>query len=75
MLRNEILKNFKTLSAEADLKMCIPNAIIPYLRIGEEAFGNSNRSLTVMFASLGVELSSAETDIGKNHIQNIVTTI
>ena len=42
------------------LQACVPAAIVPYLRVNMEEFGASNRSLTVMFASLGVELSSAE---------------
>ena len=75
LLRNDIMKQFQVFTAEEKLKACVPAAIIPYLRIGEEEFGASNRSLTVMFASLGVELSSAETDEGLAHIQNIVTTV
>ena len=50
------------------LRGCVPAAIIPYLSIGAEAFGSETRSLTVMFASLGVELSSAETKEGMNKI-------
>ena len=68
LLRSEMLKQFQVLTAEEQLKACVPAAIIPYLRIGEEAFGASNRSLTVMFASLGVELSSAKTQEGLDHI-------
>ena len=50
------------------LQACVPAAIVPYLRINMEEFGASNRSLTVMFASLGVELSSAESEAGLHHI-------
>jgi len=75
ILRNEILKQFSVLQAEAKLTACVPAAIVDYLRIDEESFGASNRSLTVMFASLGVELSSAETKEGLDHIQKIVTTV
>lgn len=57
------------------LKGCVPNAIIPFLQIGSEEYGSETRSLTVMFASLGVELSSAETVEGMNKIQKIVTTV
>jgi hypothetical protein len=46
----------------------VPNAIIPFLQIGTEEYGSETRSLTVMFASLGVELSSAETLEGMNKI-------
>lgn len=57
------------------LKGCIPNAIIPYITIGAEKFGSETRSLTVMFASLGVELSAAENKKGMQLIQKIVTTV
>ena len=57
------------------LQACVPATILPYLRVNLEEFGASNRSLTVMFASLGVELSSAENEKGLHHIQNIVTTV
>ncbi len=50
------------------LRGCVPAAIIPYLQIGAEEFGSETRSLTVMFASLGVELSSAETAEGMQKI-------
>ena len=75
LLRNEIMKQFQVSTAVDKLQACVPAAIVPYLRIDEEAFGASNRSLTVMFASLGVELSSAETETGLHHIQKIVTTV
>ncbi len=57
------------------LRGCVPAAIIPYLQIGSEEFGSETRSLTVMFASLGVELSSAETKEGMEKIQKIVVTV
>jgi len=59
----------------AQLRGCVPAAIIPYLQIGSEEFGSETRSLTVMFASLGVELSSAETKEGMEKIQKIVVTV
>jgi len=37
---------------------------MPYLEIGHEEFGSETRALTVMFATLGVELSSASTPEG-----------
>lgn len=46
----------------------MPAAIIPYLQVGAEEFGSETRSLTVMFAMLGVELSSADTKEGMNKI-------
>lgn len=57
------------------LRGCVPAAIIPYLQIGAEQFGSETRSLTVMFASLGVELSSAETQSGMELIQKVVTCV
>ena len=75
MLRNEIMKQIYLTNAVDKLQACVPAAIVPYLRINMEEFGASNRSLTVMFASLGVELSSAENEKGLHHIQNIVTTV
>jgi hypothetical protein len=53
---------------EGSLKACVPAAIINYLNIGAEALGSENRSLTVMFCSLGVELSSSKTEEGRNKI-------
>lgn len=50
------------------LKSCVPAAIMPYLEIGYEMFGSETRRLTVMFASLGVDLSSAQTVEGMNKI-------
>ena len=35
-----------------------------YLEIGLENFGTETRTLTVMFASLGIDLSSADTKEG-----------
>jgi len=39
-----------------------------YLEIGFEYFGSETRALTVMFASLGIDLSSAGTKEGMNLI-------
>jgi adenylate cyclase 10 len=57
------------------IRGCVPAAIIPYLQIGAEQFGSETRSLTVMFASLGVELSSAETQEGMDKIQKIFVCV
>ena len=48
---------------------CVAHSIIPYLQIDQERYGSENRSLTVMFVSLGVELGSASTPEGMNKIQ------
>ena len=45
---------------QSKLRSCVPAAIMPYLEIGYEQFGSETRRLTVMFASLGVDLSSAQ---------------
>ena len=60
---------------QKSLMSCVPAAIIPYLEIGYEAFGSETRALTVMFATLGVELSSASSQEGMDKIQKIVTTV
>lgn len=74
VLRSNISTETYNKIAES-LKGCVPAAIIPYLQIGAEEFGSETRSLTVMFASLGVELSSAETKEGMMKIQKIVTCV
>ena len=53
----------------------MPAAIIPYLEIGQEQYGSETRRLTIMFASLGVDLSSAQSAEGMRKIQQIVTTV
>ena len=63
------------INAMQHLKNFVPNAIMPYIEVDQENFGGETRKLTVMFASLGVDLSSAKTFEGMNKIQKIVTTI
>lgn len=53
----------------------LAKSILNYLKIGMENFGSETRSLTVMFVSLGIELSSAETPRGMNTIQEVVVTV
>jgi hypothetical protein len=43
------------------LEACIPAAIKDYLNIGAEALGSENRSVTVLFCSLGIDLSASRT--------------
>lgn len=57
------------------LKNFVPNAIMPYIEINMEEYGGELRKLTVMFASLGVDLSTATSSEGMEKIQKIVTTI
>ena len=74
LLRNLIQPdNFSKIQTK--LRSCIPAAIMPYLEIGYEAYGSETRRLTVMFASLGVDLSSAQSEAGMRRIQRIVTTV
>ena len=63
LLRAQIQTDFLS-RIQDKLRACVPAAIIPYLQIGAEAFGSETRSLTVMFASLGVALDSVETQEG-----------
>ena len=53
----------------------VASSIIPYLQIDQERYGSENRSLTVVFVSLGIELGSASTPAGMNKIQSIVTEV
>lgn len=46
------------------LKGYVPHCIIPFLKIEQENFASEIRSLTVMFLSLGVDLSSASSQEG-----------
>ena len=48
---------------------------MPYLEIGYEQYGSETRALTVMFASLGIDLNAAGTMEGINKIQTIVKTV
>jgi hypothetical protein len=41
---------------------------MPYLEINQEHYGSETRALTVMFASLGVDLSLASTFEGMQKI-------
>jgi len=41
---------------------------MPFIEIGYEQFGSETRALTVLFASLGVDLSSASSIEGMNKI-------
>ena len=53
----------------------MPHCIIPFLKIEQENFASEIRSLSVMFLSLGVDLSSANTPEGIEQIQAIVTEV
>jgi adenylate cyclase 10 len=67
LLRNLIqTDNFSKIQSK--LRACVPAAIMPYLELGYEQFGSETRRLTVMFASLGIDLSSAKSKEGMNKI-------
>ena len=53
----------------------VPRCVIPYLAIEQEAYASDNRTLTVMFVSLGVDLSSADTPEGIQKIQNVMVEV
>ena len=55
-------------SLQNSLRSCVAAAIMPYLEIGFEQYGSETRTLTVMFASLGIELSDSGTKEGRNKI-------
>lgn len=57
------------------LRSCVPAAIMPYLEIGFESYGSETRTLTVMFASLGVEFQDTGNKEGRNKIQNVLTVV
>ena len=67
LLRN-LIKVDNYAKIQNKLKACIPAAIMPYLEIGYEQYGSETRRLSIMFASLGVDLSSAQTLEGMNKI-------
>jgi hypothetical protein len=48
---------------------------MPYLEIGYESYGSETRALTVMFASLGIDLNSAGSMAGINKIQKIIQEV
>lgn len=53
-INSEVLQRIKL-----KLKGCVPHCVIPFLKIEQENFASEVRSLSVMFLSLGVDLSSA----------------
>ncbi len=53
----------------------MPAAIIPYIEEDRESYGHETRLLTIMFVSLGVDLSQVESKEGLRRTQNIVTTV
>ncbi|CAI2375966.1 unnamed protein product [Moneuplotes crassus] len=69
------LKKDELIKAMQYLKNFVPNAIMPYIEVNMGEYCGETRKLTVMFASLGVDLSSAKTQEGMDKIQKIVTTI
>ena len=56
---NEVLSRIQPM-----LEKCIPQCVIPYMRIDKAKYASEIRSITVMFISLGVDLSSVGTPEG-----------
>ena len=46
----------------------VPAAIRPYLEIDSEHLGAETRRLSIMFASLSIQLGAAETEMGLQRI-------
>jgi hypothetical protein len=53
---------------EQPLRGCVPAAIVNYLNIGKEFMGCENRSLTCMFANLGLDVSDCLIPEGRQFI-------
>ena len=66
----EILNTIK-----ADLEGCVPQCVLPFLKIEQENFASEIRSLSIMFLSLGVDLNTASTHEGMLKIQKIMETV
>ena len=50
------------------LDFYVPKAIMPYIEVNNEEYGSETRWLTVMFLSIGIDLSSAKNEEGMNKI-------
>ena len=80
-IQSDIMKLNSQITSESlqkvkrSLKGCVPHCVIPFLKIEQEVFASELRSLTVMFISLGIDLSSAGTKEGIQTIQEIVTEV
>ena len=60
---------------EEQLKGCVPHCVVPFLEINMENFASENRSLTVMFVNLGVDLSKAQSKEGREKIQSVMVEV
>jgi len=75
ILMKNSMKLDRIAGIQQTLRSCVPAAIMPYLEIGFESYGSETRTLTVMFASLGVEFSDTSHTEGRNKIQKILTVV
>jgi hypothetical protein len=50
----------------------IPAALLPYIYIDQERWSSELRRLTIMFVSLGIDLSDARSENGLKQIQNVI---
>ena len=55
--------------SQEKLQMNVTQCAIPFIKIDQQDFASEIRSLTVMFVSLGVDLTSAYSDAGIDKIQ------
>ena len=60
---------------QESLKKYVPAAIMPYILVNQENQGAETRRLTIMFASLGVNLSLGSTEEGRKQIQRIIVLV
>ena len=67
IIRLESLEKYKE-----QFKLYIPAAIIPYLMVNLENYGLETRRLSIMFGSLGIDLSDTQTSEGINKVQAVV---
>jgi len=61
--------------AQSRLEQCVARPVLGYLKIQQIDYCSEIRSLTVMFVSLGVDLSSASTPEGIDLIQEIMVAV
>ena len=51
------------------------HSVVPYLRINQEGYCSENRSVTVMFVNLGVDLETANSQAGMQKIHRIMIEV
>ena len=61
--------------SQKQLEMNVTRCAIPFIKIDQQDYASEIRSLTIMFVSLGVDLSSATSQEGIKNIQKIMETV